>query len=62
MIQFRSDVQVDLIQHAGSDEMIARAARVSTGKDLIEGQKIEGRLRTPIARETQAQILVFACF
>lgn len=42
MVEFRSDIKVELIQHAGSDEMIARAARVSTGKDQVEQEKIEG--------------------
>lgn len=42
VIEFRSDMKVEVVQHMGSDEMIARAARVSTGKDQIEGQKIEG--------------------
>lgn len=42
MIEFREDIRVDLVQHYGSDEMVAMAARVSTGKDQIEGQKIEG--------------------
>lgn len=32
----RSDLPVELIQHTGSDEMIARAARVSTGGDTME--------------------------
>lgn len=42
---YRSDIVTDLIQYIGSDEMIARAARVSTGADLIEGKKIEGLIR-----------------
>lgn len=44
-IKFRSDIKVELIQHMGSDEMIARAARVSTGQDLIDGLKIKGLIR-----------------
>lgn len=39
-VQFRSDVAVELIQHSGSDEMVARAARISTGKDSIPGADI----------------------
>ena len=41
-ITFRSDMQIDYVQHTGSDEMVARAARVSTGSDLIENDKIKG--------------------
>ena len=44
-ITFRSDMQVDYVQHTGSDEMVARAARVSTGSDLIEDDKIKGLIR-----------------
>lgn len=44
-IKFRSDMQVDLVQHMGDDEMVARAARVSTGKDQLEQGKIEGLIR-----------------
>src|SRR5690625_6123278 len=35
-------MKVDLIQSMGSDETVARSARVSTGKDLLEQGKIEG--------------------
>lgn len=38
----RSTFDVDLIQTMGSDEMVARAARVSTGRDQLEQEKIEG--------------------
>lgn len=41
-IIFRSDMKVDLVQHWGSDEMVARAARVSTNRDLLEQGKVEG--------------------
>jgi len=44
-ITFRSDMRVDYVQHTGSDEMVARAARVSTGSDLIENDKIKGLIR-----------------
>lgn len=44
-ITFRSDIRVDYVQHTGSDEMVARAARVSTGSDLIENDKIKGLIR-----------------
>lgn len=50
-ITFRSDMQVDYVQHMGSDEMVARAARVSTGNDLIENDKIKGLIRY-LARES----------
>lgn len=35
-IMFTSDLTVELVQHTGSDAMIAAAARVSTGADLAE--------------------------
>jgi len=35
-------MKVDLIQSMGSDETVARSARVSTGKDLLDQGKIEG--------------------
>lgn len=44
-ITYRSDMGVELVQSMGSDEMVARAARVSTGKDLIEPTAIEGLIR-----------------
>lgn len=44
-VVFRSDMGVELIQAWGSDEMVARAARVSTRNDQIENAKIEGLIR-----------------
>lgn len=41
-ITFRSDMKVELLDYMGSDETVARAARVSTGKDQLEQGKIEG--------------------
>ena len=41
-ITFKSDMGVELIDSMGSDETVARAARVSTGRDQIEQGKIEG--------------------
>lgn len=41
-MKFRSDMVVELIDHMGSDETIARAARVSTGKDQLDQGRIEG--------------------
>lgn len=41
-IAIRSDMGIELVQSMGSDEMVARAARVSTGSDLIEPKKITG--------------------
>jgi thymidylate synthase (FAD) len=35
-VEFTSEIKVELIQHTGSDESIAAAARVSTGLDLLE--------------------------
>ena len=41
-MKFRRTFKVETVQNMGSDEMIARAARVSTGKDLLEQDKIKG--------------------
>lgn len=41
-MRFRDDVRVEVVQYAGSDEMVARAARASTGKDQLEAGKIDG--------------------
>lgn len=44
-IQFKSDMDVTLIDRMGTDETVARAARVSTGRDQLEQGKIEGLIR-----------------
>ena len=49
-ITLRSDIKVEYIQHMGDDEIIAKAARVSTGKDQEENDKISGLIRY-LARE-----------
>lgn len=41
-ITFKSDMEVELVASMGTDETVARAARVSTGKDQLEQGKIEG--------------------
>lgn len=41
-IKLKSDMGVDYIDHMGSDETVARAARVSTGRDQLGQGKIEG--------------------
>lgn len=41
-ITFKSDMGVELMYSMGSDETVARAARISTGKDQLEQGKIEG--------------------
>lgn len=41
-ITFTSVMGVEHIDHMGSDETVARAARVSTGRDRLERGKIEG--------------------
>ena len=41
-IKWRSDMKVELIDSMGSDETVARAARVSTGRDRLKQDKIEG--------------------
>ena len=41
-ITYRSDINVEHIQHWGTDETVARAARVSTGKDKLDQGKIVG--------------------
>src|SRR5690625_6825411 len=45
MLNFRSDMKVELVDSWGSDEMIARAARVSTNKDSVTQGKIDGLIR-----------------
>ena len=46
-MEFTSEINVELIQHMGSDEMIAAAARVSTGLDLHQytEKETEGLIR-----------------
>ena len=41
-IKFRDDLKVSYVQHMGGDEMMARAARVSTNKDKVKQDKIAG--------------------
>lgn len=41
-IVYRSDMKVELVESWGSDEMVARAARVSTNSDLLDQGKIRG--------------------
>ena len=50
MVKLRSDIQVEYIQHMGNDEIIAKAARVSTGKDQEDNDKITGLINY-LARE-----------
>ena len=49
-IELRSDIKVEYIQHMGDDEIIAKAARVSTGKDQEDNDKITGLINY-LARE-----------
>lgn len=49
-ITLRSDISVEYISHMGNDELIAKAARVSTGKDQEENAKITGLINY-LARE-----------
>lgn len=44
-MKYRNDFSVELIETWGSDDKIARAARVSTGSDQLENQKIRGLIR-----------------
>lgn len=41
-IAFKSGMDVEYIAHIGTDETVARAARVSTGRDQLEQGKIGG--------------------
>lgn len=41
-IIFKSNMDVELVDFMGSDETVARAARVSTGRDQLDQGKIEG--------------------
>lgn len=50
MVTLRSDIKVEYIQHMGDDEIIAKAARVSTGKDQETNDKITGLINY-LARE-----------
>ena len=49
-IRLRSDIKVEAIQWMGDDEIIAKAARVSTGKDQEDNDKITGLINY-LARE-----------
>lgn len=40
-IKFRSDMTVDLVDSMGGDHSVTRAAKVSTGKDLIDATNLE---------------------
>ena len=44
-ITFKSDMDVELVESMGTDETVARAARVSTGRDQLEQGKIEGLIK-----------------
>lgn len=44
-IDIRHDFDVTLVEHGGSDDMICRAARVSTGRDLIDSKESAGLIR-----------------
>ena len=44
-ITFKSDMDVELVDSMGTDETVARAARVSTGRDKLEQGKIEGLIK-----------------
>lgn len=41
-ITFKSEMDVELVDSMGTDGTVARAARVSTGRDQLEQGKIEG--------------------
>lgn len=40
-MEFTSEIKVELIQSVGSDAMVAAAARVSTGNDLMHFEEVE---------------------
>lgn len=44
-IKFKSDMDVELIDSLGTDETVARAARVSTGKDRVDQGDVVGLLK-----------------
>lgn len=50
MVILRDDISVEYIDHMGNDELIAKAARVSTGKDQEANDKITGLINY-LARE-----------
>lgn len=41
-LTFRSDIAIELIQYMGSDEIIAKAAKASTGSDQLTVKKFSG--------------------
>ncbi len=41
-MEFKNAMGVEYVQHSGSDETVARAARISTGRDQLDQGKIEG--------------------
>lgn len=49
-VEFQSKMGVELLQYMGDDEFVAKAARVSTGKDQETQEKISGLIRY-LARE-----------
>jgi thymidylate synthase (FAD) len=45
MTEFRSDMTVDVLQHWGSDEFAASAARVSTGGQTVSPERLNGLIK-----------------
>lgn len=45
MTEFRSTMQVDVLQHWGSDEFAASAARVSTGGQTVSPERLNGLIK-----------------
>lgn len=41
-ITFKSDMGVEYVDHMGGDTTVARAARISTGRDHLPQEKVEG--------------------
>lgn len=44
-VTFKSDMGVEYVDHMGSDTTVARAARISTGRDHLPQEKVEGLIR-----------------
>lgn len=44
-ITFKSDMGVEYVDHMGGDTTVARAARISTGRDHLPQEKVEGLIR-----------------
>lgn len=54
MVEYRSDMTVELIQHWGSDEFAAQAARASTGGQKVSPERLKGLINYLMSSEHYA--------